>query len=93
MTIRTALRNDEWLNIPSNINVEHIFLGDCYGVILHRRNENDDSDTSILTKSVTDLSKILKNNSIIIISSQSPIGFCSTLRTIIKNLCGLINTE
>lgn len=47
--------------------------------------ENDDSDTSILTKSVTDLSKILKNNSIIIISSQSPIGFCSTLRTIIKN--------
>jgi len=46
--------------------------------------ENDISDTSILIKSITDLSKILKDDSVVIISSQSPIGFSSKLRKILK---------
>lgn len=46
LTMRTELRAEEFLNIPSNISVQHIFLGECFGVILHRRlethsNEND----------------------------------------------------
>lgn len=44
----------------------------------------DNSDTTILTKSITDLSKVLKDNAIVIISAQSPIGLCSKLRNILK---------
>jgi UDPglucose 6-dehydrogenase len=47
--------------------------------------DNDNSDTSILEKSIIDLSEILKDNSIVIISSQSPIGYCSKLREILKS--------
>ena len=45
---------------------------------------DDSSDLSILDKSVKDLIKIMKDNSILIISSQSPVGFCSHLRNKIK---------
>lgn len=47
--------------------------------------DDDSSDLEILLKSVTDISKIMKDNSILIISSQSPVGFCSELRDILKN--------
>jgi len=47
--------------------------------------DNDDSDTTILTQSINDLGKILKNDSVVIISSQSPVGFCSELRTLLKS--------
>ena len=48
--------------------------------------DDDSSDVSILENSVRDLKKIMKDNSILIISSQSPAGFCSNLRkTIRKN--------
>lgn len=47
--------------------------------------DNDESDTTILTKSIDDLKKVLKNGAIIIISSQSPVGFCSELRNILKD--------
>ena len=39
--------------------------------------DDDTSDLSILDKSVKDLIKIMKDHSILIISSQSPVGFCS----------------
>lgn len=47
--------------------------------------DNDESDTTILTNSIEDLKKVLKNNAIVIISSQSPVGFCSELRKILKD--------
>ena len=47
-------------------------------------NDDDTSDTSILTKSINDLKKVLKNGAIVIISSQSPVGFCSELRSILQ---------
>ena len=46
--------------------------------------DNDNSDTTILTDSINDLGKILKNGSIVIISSQSPVGFCSDLRVLLQ---------
>jgi len=42
--------------------------------------DNDTSDTSILENSVIRVRNILKNGSILIISSQSPVGFCTHLR-------------
>jgi len=44
---------------------------------------NDSSDLTILEKSVKDVKNIMKNNSILIVSSQAPAGYCSILR---KNL-------
>ena len=45
---------------------------------------DDTSDLSILDKSVKDLINIMKDYSILIISSQSPVGFCSHLRKTIR---------
>ena len=42
--------------------------------------EDDRCDTSILLKSVTDVREVMKDGSILIISSQSPVGFCASLR-------------
>jgi UDPglucose 6-dehydrogenase len=42
--------------------------------------DDDSSDVSILKRSVDDLKKIMKDGSILIISSQSPVGLCSQLR-------------
>lgn len=67
-------------NIQDLIDCDYVFL--AYDTPV---DDNDDSDTRILTKSIEDLSKVLKNNSIVIISSQSPIGFCSTLRNLLKS--------
>jgi len=47
--------------------------------------EDDSSDTSILTKSVSDVSSVMKNDSVLIVSSQSPAGFCRQLRDHLKN--------
>ena len=46
--------------------------------------KNDASDISILIQSVKELAKIMKNNSVLIISSQTPVGLCNELRQIIK---------
>jgi len=46
--------------------------------------ENDISDTTILTKAINELKFILKNNSTIIVSSQTPVGFSSNLEFIVK---------
>lgn len=46
--------------------------------------DDDSSDTTVLISSVIDASKIMKENAIIIISSQSPVGLCRYLRGILK---------
>lgn len=46
--------------------------------------DDDSSDTSLLEKSVVELREIMKDNSVLIVSSQSPVGFCSRLREILK---------
>jgi len=46
--------------------------------------DQDNSDLTLLNKAIDDLSKILKDNTIVIISSQAPIGLCSNLRNKLK---------
>jgi UDPglucose 6-dehydrogenase len=48
--------------------------------------DDDSSDTTILEKSVSDVAKIMKDNSILIVSSQSPVGYCKKLRNILKSV-------
>ena len=44
-------------------------------------NEDDSSDTSILERAVGDLANVMKNDSVLVVSSQSPVGFCRQLRS------------
>jgi len=46
--------------------------------------EDDSSDTGILKKAVQDVARVMKKNSVIIVSSQSPAGLCSSLRGLLK---------
>ena len=48
-------------------------------------NDDDSIDLTILENSIKDLVKVMKNNSILIISSQVPVGYCSNLRKKLKN--------
>ena len=41
---------------------------------------DDSSDTSILEKSVLRVRELLRDGAVLIISSQSPVGFCAQLR-------------
>ena len=43
-------------------------------------NEDDSSDTTILKQSVADLSSVMKDGSVLVVSSQSPVSFCRELR-------------
>ena len=45
--------------------------------------DDDSCDTSILRKSVIDVREVMKDGAILIISSQSPVGFCSILRQLL----------
>lgn len=47
--------------------------------------EDDSSDTTILINSINDLKNVMKDGAVLIISSQSPVGFCSELGTILKS--------
>jgi len=49
-------------------------------------NDDDSSDTTILTESIKDMRTILKNHTVVIISSQSPVGFCAELRHLIQEV-------
>src|SRR3989339_785956 len=42
--------------------------------------DNDESDVTLLQKSIHDLGNILKNGTIIIVSSQTPVGMCYKFR-------------
>jgi len=46
--------------------------------------DDDSSDTTILVKSINDMKPVLQNGAVVIISSQSPVGFCSELRTLLR---------
>lgn len=46
--------------------------------------DDDTSDIAILEKSVKDIRNIMKRGSVLIVSSQSPAGFCSSLRLKLK---------
>ena len=62
-------------------------LSDCDFIFLSYDTpvkEDDSSDTAILEKSILDVSKIIKSNAIVIISSQSPVGYCRLLRNILQ---------
>ncbi|RJR07485.1 nucleotide sugar dehydrogenase [Candidatus Parcubacteria bacterium] len=48
--------------------------------------DDDSSDTSILEKAVKDIAQVMKKQSVIIVSSQSPVGFCSLLRGNLKEI-------
>ena len=63
-------------------------LNDCDYIFLAYDtpvDDNDNSETLILINSIVDLKQVLKKNAIVIISSQTPIGFCSDLREILRN--------
>lgn len=47
---------------------------------------DDSSDTTVLERSVDDAGRIMKDNAVLIVSSQSPIGLCSLLRTKLKQM-------
>ena len=73
------LINENKIQIATNINQ----LSECNFVFLTYDtpvNDKDESDISILEKSVIGLGNIMKNSSCLIISSQSPLGACSYLR-------------
>lgn len=48
--------------------------------------DDDSSDTSILERAVNDIARVMKAGAIIIVSSQSPVGFCSLLRKCLKGV-------
>jgi len=67
-------------DVKSLSECDFIFL--CYDTPVR---DDDSSDTSILEKSVEDIVQVMKDNSILIISSQSPVGYCSQLREKMKS--------
>lgn len=46
--------------------------------------DDDSSDTRILEKAVKDIAVVMKPGAVIIVSSQSPAGFCSLMRKYLK---------
>ena len=68
-------------NIKTLSNSDFIFLSYDTPVL-----ENDDSDISILVQSVKEAATIMKDNSILIVSSQTPVGLCNELRQAIKKI-------
>ncbi|MEW6702088.1 MAG: nucleotide sugar dehydrogenase [Bacteroidota bacterium] len=46
--------------------------------------DDDSSDTSILENSVKSVREVMKDGAILIVSSQSPVGYCAHLRSLLK---------
>ena len=67
-------------NLQSLIKCDFIFLS--YDTPVR---DDDSSDLTILEKSVKEIRKVMKNDSILIVSSQSPVGYCTTLRSLLKD--------
>jgi UDPglucose 6-dehydrogenase len=53
--------------------------------------DDDSSDTSILERSVEDVRGVMKHGAVLVISSQSPVGFCSFLRSKLKKTHSSLN--
>ena len=43
--------------------------------------DDDGSDTAILERAVNDAKRVMKDHAVLIVSSQSPVGLCGTLRS------------
>jgi UDPglucose 6-dehydrogenase len=64
-------------------------LSDCDFIFLSYDTpvlDDDSSDTSILEKAVKDVAVVMKPGAVIVVSSQSPVGFCSLLRKYLKEV-------
>ena len=61
--------------IQSLSGCDYIFL--CYDTPV---GDDDSCNTSILEKSIADISEVAQDDAVIIVSSQSPVRFCSVLR-------------
>ncbi len=62
-------------------------LSDCDFIFLSYDTpvrDDDSSDTLILEKSIEDVRSIMKDSAVVIVSSQSPVGYCSYLRGLLK---------
>lgn len=46
--------------------------------------DDDSSDTSILEKSIKDVRYVMKKGAVLIVSSQSPVGFCTEMRNVLR---------
>lgn len=46
--------------------------------------EDDSSDTSILVQSIQKVQSVMKDGAVLVVSSQSPVGFCRQMRNILK---------
>ena len=80
-SINYGLKNNT-LNFSNNIEA----LSDCDFILLSYDtpvDSNDSCDVTILEKSVDDVASIMKDSSILIVSSQSPVGYCSNLEKIL----------
>lgn len=82
-TIRTNMEKGI-LNFSASIDslsvCDFVFL--CYDTPVR---DDDSSDTSILEKAVLDVRKVMKDGAILIVSSQSPVGFCAYLRNLLRD--------
>jgi len=81
-TLTNGIKNKK-IKFTSNL----LDLKDCDFIFLSYDtpvDNNDNSDISILKNSINDLKKILKDNSIIIISSQLPVSTSFSLRKVLK---------
>lgn len=68
---------------------EILSLSDCDFIFLSYDTpvlDDDSSDTSILEKAVKDIAVVMKPGAVIVVSSQSPVGFCSLLRKYLKEV-------
>lgn len=69
-------------------------LSDCDYIFLSYDtpvNDDDSSDTSILEKSVDDVKEVMKDGAVLIVSSQSPVGYCKKLRKKLQAVNGTLN--
>ena len=82
-TIQSCVQNST-LNFSSDLQS----LSECDFIFLSYDTpvqSDDSSDLTILEKSVRDIRTVMKNDSILIVSSQSPVGYCSNLRGILRD--------
>ncbi len=66
-------------NVESLRECDYVFLSYDTPVL-----DDDTSDTSILENSVKSVRVVMKDSAILIVSSQSPVGYCSHLRYLLK---------
>ena len=83
-TLQTFLK-DSTLKFSKDVQA----LNDCEFIFLTYDTpvlEDDGSDISILERNIDQLGKVLKNNSVVIISSQLPVGTCRLFRERIQKI-------